>query len=79
VPAVVGLHDASRRIAPGQLVVIDGAASEVILEPTDEVSRAWRVTPTSSTVDRRRSPTAARNDRDGVRIKLDANIEFPTI
>ena len=37
VPAVVGLHDASRRIAPGQLVVIDGEGSEVILEPTDEV------------------------------------------
>src|SRR5438067_6340848 len=37
VPAVVGLHDASQRIAPGQLVVIDGEGSEVVLEPTDEV------------------------------------------
>src|SRR5215207_3049885 len=30
VPAVVGLHDASTRIQAGQLVVIDGTASEVI-------------------------------------------------
>src|SRR5262249_34021120 len=35
VPAVVGLHDASRVIQPGQLVVIDGAAGEVIVEPNE--------------------------------------------
>jgi phosphotransferase system enzyme I (PtsI) len=46
VPAVVGLHDASRRIAAGALVVVDGDASEVILEPPPKCSRAWRVTPT---------------------------------
>src|SRR5438477_12112261 len=37
VPAVVGLHDASRRIAPGQLVVIDGSRSEVIVDPEPDV------------------------------------------
>ncbi len=79
VPAVVGLHDASRRIAPGQLVVIDGEGSEVILEPTDEVlARAARHADDrrpSVAVDheRRRPATTA----DGVRIRLDANIEFP--
>jgi len=37
VPAVVGLHDATRRIAAGELVVVDGDASEVILGPSAEV------------------------------------------
>src|SRR5439155_629363 len=37
VPAVVGLHDASRIIEPGQLVVIDGSGSEVTIEPSEEV------------------------------------------
>ena len=78
VPAVVGLHDASRRITPGQLVVIDGAASEVILEPTDEVlGRVARYAddhqPSIAADHQRRPATTA----DGVRIKLDANIEFP--
>jgi len=79
VPAVVGLHDASRRIAPGQLVVIDGGGSEVILDPSDEVlARVARH------ADDRRPSVAVDHERrgpattaDGVRIRLDANIEFP--
>src|SRR5437868_4144446 len=43
VPAVVGLHDASAIIQAGQIVVIDGTAGEVVVEPTDEVlARAAR-------------------------------------
>ena len=80
VPAVVGLYDASRVIQPGQLVVIDGSASEVIVDPGDDVlARASRAAgrPHSG---RAAPPTsgAARPSRaDGVRIRLDANIEFP--
>src|SRR5438552_8251534 len=37
VPAVVGLHNASQMIQAGQLVVIDGTASEVIVDPTGDV------------------------------------------
>src|SRR5207302_1622974 len=36
VPAVVGLHEASGRIQPGQLVVIDGTNSEVVVDPDEE-------------------------------------------
>jgi phosphotransferase system enzyme I (PtsI) len=79
VPAVVGLHDASSRIQAGQLVVIDGSESEVIVDPTaEELGRAV----TQAAEDRR--PAAADADRqrpaataDGTRIRLDANIEFP--
>ncbi|MGE3707816.1 MAG: phosphoenolpyruvate--protein phosphotransferase, partial [Vicinamibacterales bacterium] len=77
VPAVVGLHDASRLIQPGQTVVIDGTASEIVVEPSDEeLARVARhearahVTPGPAP---RHEPAVT---ADGVRIRLDANIEF---
>jgi phosphotransferase system enzyme I (PtsI) len=79
VPAVVGLHDASRQVQPGQLVIIDGSASQVILEPTaEELARAARHADdrrpaAGADVERRRPASTA----DGVPIRLDANIEFP--
>ena len=79
VPAVVGLHDASTRVQAGQLVIIDGTANALILDPTDEeLARAAHHTEDhrpAATVDaeRRRPASTA----DGVRIRLDANIEFP--
>ncbi|HEV3142033.1 MAG TPA: phosphoenolpyruvate--protein phosphotransferase [Vicinamibacterales bacterium] len=78
VPAIVGLHDASRQIQAGEMVVIDGDASEVLVDPgADALERASR-----SAADRR--PAAGANvaarrpaaTADGVRIRLDANIEF---
>src|SRR5438128_6047948 len=43
VPAVVGLHNASELIQPGQVVVIDGTGSEILVEPDAEVlARAAR-------------------------------------
>jgi phosphoenolpyruvate-protein phosphotransferase (PTS system enzyme I) len=78
VPAVVGLHDASAQIEPGQLIVIDGSASQVILDPTpDELARVARH------ADDRRPAAGEGESRgpavtaDGVAIRLDANIEFP--
>src|SRR5262245_8373402 len=80
VPAVVGLHEASGRIQPGQLVVIDGTSSEVIVDPDEAtLARAGR----SQDADRRAAVEAESERRrpavtaDGVRIRLDANIEFP--
>lgn len=80
VPAVVGLHDASALIQPGDLVVIDGSANEIIIDPSEEVlARVSRHTDdhapvaTSSESDRRRPAMTA----DGSCIRLDANIEFP--
>src|SRR5712691_3364577 len=79
VPAVVGLHDASALIQAGQLVVIDGTAGEVAIEPTDEVlARAARhgddhePAAVAIEAERRRAMTA-----DKVAIRLEANIEFP--
>jgi phosphotransferase system enzyme I (PtsI) len=78
VPAVVGLHDASRFVRPGQLVVVDAEANELILDP-DEATLA-RVArseddrrPALAEAERRRPAETA----DAVRIRLEANIEFP--
>ena len=78
VPAVVGLHDASDLVQPGQVVVIDGTAGDLIVEPTaEELARAARsehhAAVGSADEDRRRPAVTA----DGVRIRLEANIEFP--
>jgi len=79
VPAVVGLHNASERVQAGQLVVIDGTASELILDPTPEelaraVSHADDHRPGATLEAERRRPAST---ADGVPIRLDANIEFP--
>jgi phosphoenolpyruvate-protein phosphotransferase (PTS system enzyme I) len=77
VPAVVGLHNAVDRIRPGQLVIIDGDANEIVVDPTDEVlARAVRHAddhrPAVGVEAERRPAVTA----DGVKIRLDANIEF---
>jgi phosphotransferase system enzyme I (PtsI) len=79
VPALVGLHEASRIIQPGQMVVIDGSANELIVDPDDEVlARVARSAddhrPAAHSEAERRRPAIT---ADGVRIRLDANIEFP--
>jgi phosphotransferase system enzyme I (PtsI) len=79
VPAVVGLHNASEQVQAGQLVVIDGTASELLIDPTpEELARAARHAddhrPAAGAHTGRRQPAST---ADGVRIRLDANIEFP--
>jgi phosphotransferase system enzyme I (PtsI) len=78
VPAVVGLHDASRVIQAGQLVVIDGTNNEVLVEPTEDVlarvaRQADDQVPSIEPEYHRRGPATT---ADGVRVRLDANIEF---
>jgi len=79
VPAVVGLHNASERVQAGQLVIIDGTASEVLVDPTpEELARAAHHAddhrPAAIVETERRRPAST---ADGVPIRLDANIEFP--
>ena len=80
VPAVVGLHDISRRVRPGQLAVVDGIAGVITLEPEiSEVRRAERLQrqvreaeESAPDADELGVPTTA----DGVAIELRANVEF---
>lgn len=78
VPAVVGLHEAVDRIQPGQLIVIDGTKNEIIIDPDEAtLARVERVShdrrPAHGTDADRRLPAAT---ADGLRIRLDANLEF---
>ena len=77
VPAIVGLHDASLRIAAGTPVVLDGTTGELVVGPSAEmIDDAHR----RATRPRRRGVHAADagpvSTTDGVRIRLEANVEL---
>lgn len=77
VPAIVGLHDASLRIPAGTPVVLDGTTGELIVAPTpDQIDEAHR----RATRPRRRAQPPGDpgpvSTTDGVRIRLEANIEL---
>jgi phosphotransferase system enzyme I (PtsI) len=79
VPAVVGLHNASQVIEPGQLVVVDGPAGAVLVDPTAEIlariARTGEEQPATGVADVAQPAPAV--TADGVPVRLDANIEFP--
>jgi len=79
VPAVVGLQEATRIVQPGQLVAIDGDSGELVLEPGEELlARARRhVDDAAPLSGRQGEPAGPAVTADGLRINLDANIEFP--
>jgi len=76
VPAIVGLHDASLRITAGTPVVLDGTTGELVISPTPEaIDEAHR----RAARPRRRGVTGDSGPittTDGVRIRLEANIEL---
>ena len=80
VPAVVGLASGTDLILPGQTVAIDGTTGEVVVEPTDEALERWRQrAEIAASEDCARSRTCGRgrpSRADGVRIRLDANLEI---
>jgi len=78
VPAVVGLHDATRQISPGTLIMVDGAEGDVTIDPPADqlpiASRSAGPTPVRltpvSTLSRIPLQTT-----DGTRIVLEANVD----
>jgi phosphotransferase system enzyme I (PtsI) len=76
VPAVVGLHDVSRRIPAGASVIIDGDSGDLIIDPTpsdrQEAEARTRLQRTRSAAPATEGPTLT---TDGVRVQLHANIE----
>ncbi|MGE0591197.1 MAG: phosphoenolpyruvate--protein phosphotransferase [Vicinamibacterales bacterium] len=79
VPAVVGLHDASRRVPAGEWVIVDGQTGDVVIAPTPaeqqeaEARARVRCQPGPDATDLLVPLTT----RDGVRITLRANIDRP--
>ena len=79
IPAVVGLEVATSLISGGDLLIINGETGEVVINPTEEVSRSFierkrRIRPTGREVLKYASLPA--ETRDGVRVRLQANIEM---
>jgi phosphoenolpyruvate-protein phosphotransferase (PTS system enzyme I) len=77
VPAVVGLHDVSRRVPTGAAIILDGETGDITLDPTPEmcveaegVARRARVSFAAPAEEDGPLQTT-----DGVRIVLQANIE----
>jgi phosphotransferase system enzyme I (PtsI) len=79
IPAVVGLEKATTLVNGGDLLILDGETGEVVINPTEEVSRNF--------LDRNRHlkflerevhkyASLPAETRDGVRIRLQANIEM---
>ena len=78
IPAVVGLHDASRQLETGQDVLLDGFNGLLIVNPTDQTLFEYgqlarkRVTIEEKLRNIRDEPAIT---LDGVRITLSANVE----
>jgi phosphoenolpyruvate-protein phosphotransferase (PTS system enzyme I) len=79
IPAVVGLEVATSLINGGDLLIIDGETGEVVINPTEEVSQPF--------LERKRRTKSFEREilkyaslpaetRDGVRVRLQANIEM---
>jgi phosphotransferase system enzyme I (PtsI) len=79
VPAVVGLREATGIVQPGQLIAIDGESGELVLDPGEEIlARAQRhVDDAAPMAGQQGEPAGPAVTADGLRIDLDANIEFP--
>ncbi len=80
VPAVVGLGQASTRVAPGATVIIDGDRGEILVDPDSAMLKEARRRPSAPARPqlsvRRRRPAPVTTS-DGTRIALQANIELP--
>jgi phosphotransferase system enzyme I (PtsI) len=81
IPAVVGLGDFVSDVSGGDLIIVDGTRGLLILDPDEETLAKYESAKTSyrtfetSLCELRELPAVT---KDGVRIELCANIEFPT-
>lgn len=80
IPAVVGLEYITHYVRSGDLLVLDGMAGKVILNPTDQQLAYYRMRMDEHAA-RRRRLSALRHlpaeTTDGTQVALYANIEFP--
>ena len=76
IPAIVGLHDATARARAGETVAIDGTTGELILDPSPEVLRSL-LARQPAPAEEAPAPAGPATTRDGVCIRLEANVELP--
>ena len=79
-PVVVGCQTLTEHVDEGDLLIIDGLAGEVIVDPDPETVAAYE-TRIARLAEARTAVTASPDDEaitlDGTRISLQGNIEFP--
>ncbi|NWG04586.1 MAG: phosphoenolpyruvate--protein phosphotransferase [Syntrophaceae bacterium] len=79
IPAVVGLEVATSLINGGDLLIIDGDTGEVVINPSEEVSQSFiKRKRRIQTLEREilKYASLPAETRDGVRVRLQANIEM---
>lgn len=81
IPSIVGLHDVTERLQPGDNVLLDGTNGLLIVNPTEQTLEQY------GEIESRRKKVAAQlrelretksTTRDGRHIVLSANIELPS-
>src|SRR5437870_1825484 len=80
IPAVAGLQDAVRRVPPGSLVVVDGTGGRLVVEPTAPTLEGFRAVQERHKIEEERlqaTSTLPAVTRDGIRVRLQANADFP--
>jgi phosphotransferase system enzyme I (PtsI) len=80
IPAVVGLHDITRHVRPGDMIIVDGENATVIVNPVPDVVDNYRREreirlASRRELDRLRDQPA--QTRDGRRLILAANLDSP--
>ena len=79
-PAIVGMHHARQMIRERELLIIDGAASVLIVNPNPQVLAEYRLRQRSYDLERqklRRLRSTPAATIEGVAVELHANIELP--
>lgn len=80
IPAVVGLHEISRHVRPGDIVIVDGHTGTVIVNPSPDVVDNYRRERDIRLAQRRdleRLRDQPAQTLDGRRVTLAANIDAP--
>ncbi len=80
IPAVAGLKGATRQIPPGSVLVVDGTAGDVVVDPSGAALDGFREAQARYRQEEERlRGTRALPARtlDGVEVRLEANVEFP--
>ncbi len=80
IPAIVGIGSFLNEVSGGELVIVDGNQGEVIIEPDEATLAEYREAQQEATTKRARLRSQGAGEavtRDGVRIQIYGNIEFP--
>lgn len=81
IPAIVGAHQARRYIRDDDVVIVDGGSGVVIVEPDNNILNYYRDKQAEEgryLAELSKLKEAPAITRDGIKIKLQANIELPT-